>query len=49
MTDAEDKSAIMRPQDFFDSPKESKIIEEAKLSVSESEKQDILDEVQLRN
>jgi hypothetical protein len=49
MADAEDKATIMRPQEFFKNPQESKIIEEAKSVVTESKKEEILDEARVRN
>jgi hypothetical protein len=49
MADSEDEATIMRPREFFKSPQESKIIEEAQRVVTESERGEILDEARLRN
>jgi hypothetical protein len=47
--DEKPESEFLRPQDFFDSPKESSIYAEAKVIISETERREIVVETQLRN
>jgi len=44
---AKDTTTLKRPEDFFPSPKQSKMLEEAKRQITESES-GVLDQEQLR-